>query len=229
VKNFYQDDTSILPCDLADIKETQLLGEYATQYQKSMQRDSLDKSFYPTVLCLANQQEITCRMRKILVDWLVEVHIKFKLLPETLFITVNLIDRYCEKNQVLRKNYQLVGVTCMLISAKYEEIYPPYVKDFVYITDQAYTKEQILQQEAQILMSLDYKLTFPTCLRFLERYSKISECDSKVFHMSRYMLELSLIEVSMNKWSPSLLACSAIFVSKKILEIARPWSAFLAV
>ena len=110
MENFYtcstaNDSAEILPCDKADIKETQLLGEYALSYQKSMQRDSLDKSFYPTDKCLATQQEITCRMRKILVDWLVEVHIKFKLLPETLFITVNLIDRYCEKNQVQRKNY----------------------------------------------------------------------------------------------------------------------------
>ncbi len=80
-------------------------------------------------------------MRKVLLDWLVEVHANFKLLPETLFITVNLIDRYSALCQIERKNYQLLGVTCMLIAAKYEEIYPPYIKDFVYITDQAYTKE----------------------------------------------------------------------------------------
>jgi G2/mitotic-specific cyclin-B, other len=79
-------------------------------------------------------------MRAILVDWIIEVHLKFKLLPETLFITVSLIDRYLEKIQIKRNNLQLVGVTAMLIATKYEEIYAPEVRDFVYITDNAYTK-----------------------------------------------------------------------------------------
>ena len=79
-------------------------------------------------------------MRKVLVDWLVEVHIKFKLLPETLFLTVNFIDRYTEKNDIPRKDYQLIGVTCMMIAAKYEEIYPPSISNFAYITDNAYSR-----------------------------------------------------------------------------------------
>ena len=80
-------------------------------------------------------------MRAILVDWIIEVHLKFKLLPETLFITVSLIDRYLEQIQIKRTNLQLVGVTAMLIASKYEEIYAPEVRDFVYITDNAYTKD----------------------------------------------------------------------------------------
>jgi len=70
-----------------------------------------------------------------LVEWLIEVHLKFKLLPETLFLTINLIDRYCMVKQVLRNEYQLLGVTAMLIASKYEEIYPPEIRDFVHITD----------------------------------------------------------------------------------------------
>jgi G2/mitotic-specific cyclin-B, other len=140
-----------------------------------MQREDLESKphMYPSGNCLASQTEITERMRKVLIDWLVEVHVQFKLLPETLFIAVNLIDRFCEKNQVKRKNYQLVGVTCMLIAAKYEEIYPPYVKEFIYITDLAYTKEQILETEVQVLDCLGFNMTWPTPLRFLERYSKL--------------------------------------------------------
>jgi len=77
------------------------------------------------------QNDINEKMRSILVDWLVEVHVKFKLLPETLFLTINLIDRYLESKKVLRQKLQLVGVTAMLIASKYEEIYAPEVKDFV--------------------------------------------------------------------------------------------------
>lgn len=84
------------------------------------------------------QQDINEKMRSILIDWLVEVHLKFKLLPETLFLTVNIIDRYLAKEQVVRSKLQLVGVTSMLIASKYEEIYAPEVRDFEYITDKAY-------------------------------------------------------------------------------------------
>ena len=94
------------------------------------------------------QTDINEKMRAILVDWLIEVHYKFKLLPETLFLTVNLIDRYLERNDVVRTKLQLVGVGAMLIASKYEEIYAPEVRDFVYITDKAYTKEEILIMES---------------------------------------------------------------------------------
>jgi cyclin B len=91
-----------------------------------------------------NQNDINEKMRAILVDWLVDVHAKFKLLAETLYITVNLIDRYLERNKVFRKYLQLVGITSLFIACKYEEIYAPDLKDFVYICDNAYTKEEIL-------------------------------------------------------------------------------------
>lgn len=97
-------------------------------------------------------------MRAILVDWLVDVHLKFKLLAETLFLTVNLIDRYLSVKQVQRSRLQLVGVSAMLITTKYEEIYPPTVKDFVYITDNAYTKDEVLEMECDILQTLDFDI-----------------------------------------------------------------------
>ena len=90
-------------------------------------------------------------MRSILIDWLVEVHLKFKLMPETLYLTVNLIDRYLAKRNVTRKRLQLVGVTAMLIASKYEEIWAPEVRDFVYISDKAYSREDILACEKTML------------------------------------------------------------------------------
>ena len=90
-------------------------------------------------------------MRAILVDWLVEVHLKFKLVPETLYLTVNLIDWFLEKEQVERSKLQLIGVTAMLIASKYEEIYAPEVKDLVYITDWAYSSEEIIETEIKML------------------------------------------------------------------------------
>ena len=89
------------------------------------------------------QPHINERMRSILVDWLVEVHLKFKLVPETLYLTINLIDRYLERQEVSRPKLQLVGVTSLLIASKYEEIYPPELRDLVYICDRAYTRSEV--------------------------------------------------------------------------------------
>ena len=97
-------------------------------------------------------------MRSILIDWLIEVHLKFKLVPESLYLTVNLIDRFLEREPCNRQRLQLVGVTAMLIACKYEEIYPPIVKDFVFITDNAYTKEEILKMEKKMLTTLDFDI-----------------------------------------------------------------------
>jgi cyclin B len=103
---------------------------------------------------MSSQKEITASMRSILIDWLVDVHHKFKLLQETLFLTVNLIDRYLTSHQVLRSKLQLVGVAAMFIASKYEEIYAPELKDFVYVCDKAYAKEEILDMESKILLSV---------------------------------------------------------------------------
>lgn len=133
---------------------------------KSFDGDDSQNS-YPSHHCLALQQEINAKMRRTLIDWLVDVHLKYKLLPETLFICVNLIDRFSSKSLIKRKDYQLVGVTCMLIAAKYEEIYPPYVDNFVYITDHAYRREQIIEKEREILEELEFDVTFVTAFRLL--------------------------------------------------------------
>lgn len=169
-------------------------------------------------------------MRRVLVDWLTDVHMKFKLVPETLFITINMIDRYAELKQIKRKNYQLIGITCMMVASKYEDIYPPFIKDFIYVTDQAYSKEQVIDMEVSILETLGFDLTFTTSLRFLERYIILAECDSRIMAMSKYILELSLVEVRLNKWNQSLIASAAIFVSKKIMVVqeGRPWTAFMS-
>ena len=79
--------------------------------------------------------------------WLVEVHLKFKLLPETLYITISVIDRYLEHQVVPRRDYQLLGVTAMMVASKYEERYPPNIHDFIHITDYTYEKNEMVDLE----------------------------------------------------------------------------------
>ena len=123
---------------------------------------STESALQPSPTFMSTQTEITETMRGILIDWLVEVHVKFKLLPETIYLTTNLIDRYLTHAKVNRNKLQLVGVASMLIATKYEEIYAPEVRDFVYITDNAYTADEILEMEYRILKALDFDVTTPS-------------------------------------------------------------------
>jgi hypothetical protein len=105
---------------------------------------------------MSSQGDINEKMRAILIDWLIEVHHKFELMDETLFLTVNIVDRFLEKQVVPRKKLQLVGVTAMLLACKYEEVAVPVVEDLVLISDRAYTKGQILEM---VFRSIQYALT----------------------------------------------------------------------
>ena len=123
---------------------------------------------------LGDQTEILPKMRAVLIDWLIGVHLQFHLLQETLYTTVAILDRYLQYDvkKISRSKLQLVGVASMLIAAKYEEIYAPEVKDFVYITDRAYTERDILKMEIRILAVLNFNLGRPLPLHFLRRASK---------------------------------------------------------
>ena len=141
---------------------------------------------------MSKQNDINEKMRMILIDWLIEVHLKFKLLPETLFLTINFIDRYLQNNQTPRDKLQLIAVSSLLIACKYEEIYPPEISSFVYITDNAYTKEEILNYEIKILGDLEYDITYPTSLRFLEiLLIKLNLSKDNIFiNKMMYLIEL---------------------------------------
>lgn len=135
-----------------------------TDYVQDMYQHFRGKETMTSVrpLYMENQPHINERMRSILVDWLVEVHLKFKLVPETLYLTINLIDRYLERQEVSRPKLQLVGVTSLLIASKYEEIYPPELRDLVYICDRAYTRSEVRYHDSlpPSLLSAELALTF---------------------------------------------------------------------
>lgn len=106
----------------------------------------------------------------------------------------------------------------MLIASKYEEIYAPIVKDFVYITDNAYSKEEILAMEMKMLTVLDFDIQTVSPLRFLDRYIKIVGSDQFILNMSKYLLELALVQYRMNVYSPSEVAASAMYLSMKMIK-----------
>lgn len=119
---------------------------------------------------------------------------------------------------VPKRKYQLLGVTCMLIAGKYEEIYPPQIQDYVEITNRAYTKRDVQEMERLVLDTLQFELTMTSTFRFLERYARLSQISPELFSLAHYAIELSLIEVTMNQHMPDTLACAAIYLSRKLMN-----------
>ncbi|KAK3162228.1 hypothetical protein QOZ80_1BG0087110 [Eleusine coracana subsp. coracana] len=174
------------------------------------------------------QVEINSKMRAILADWIIEVHHKFELMPETLYLTMYIIDQYLSLQPVLRRELQLVGVSAMLIACKYEEIWAPEVNDFILISDSAYSREQILAMEKGILNRLEWNLTVPTPYVFLVRFLKAASSDIKkdkeMENMMFFFAELSLMQYGMVTSLPSMIAASAVYAARLTLKRTPLWT-----
>ncbi|XP_076227714.1 cyclin A isoform X2 [Nomia melanderi] len=168
---------------------------------------------------MKKQPDITYSMRSILVDWLVEVAEEYRLQTETLYLAVSYIDRFLSYMSVVRTKLQLVGTAAMFIAAKYEEIYPPDITEFVYITDDTYTKKQVLRMEHLILRVLSFDLTVPTPLTFLMEYCISSNLSEKIKFLAMYLCELSMLEGDPYlQFLPSHLAASALALARHTLQ-----------
>ncbi|KAB2629408.1 cyclin-A2-2-like [Pyrus ussuriensis x Pyrus communis] len=176
------------------------------------------------------QQDITPSMRGILIDWLVEVSEEYKLVPDTLYLTVNLIDRFLSQNYIEKQRLQLLGVTCMLIASKYEEICAPQVEEFCIITDNTYSREEVLKMESQVLNFMHFQLSVPTIKTFLRRFIHAAQASYKVpcvelELLANYLAELALVEYGFLKFLPSLIAASAVFLARWTLNQSdHPWN-----
>ncbi|RDX75868.1 hypothetical protein CR513_44205, partial [Mucuna pruriens] len=191
------------------------------QYYKDTEEDGCVHDY------MSSQPDINAKMRSILVDWLIEVHRKFELMPETLYLTLNIVDRFLSKKAVPRRELQLVGLSSMLLASKYEEIWAPEVNDFVCISDNAYVSEQVLMMEKTILRKLEWYLTVPTPYVFLVRYIKAStpSDDKEMENMVFFLAELGMMHYpTVILYCPSLIAASAVFAARCTLERSPLWT-----
>lgn len=166
--------------------------EYADSIYQHLRATEL--AHFPDPLYMDTVQgDLTHAMRSILVDWLVEVAEEYKLAPQSLFLAVSYLDRFLSRQQIDRSRLQLVGVTALLLAAKYWEIYPPAIDEFVYISDHTYTKAEVLAMENSLLTALHFKLTTPTSWEFSRRFCKAANADKQTEH---------LVDVSHNNNTP---------------------------
>jgi len=196
------------------------------KYLKDSEEKNLPKWNY-----MAKQNDITHSMRSILVDWLVEVAEEYKLQTETLHLAVNYIDRFLSYMAVQRSKLQLVGAACMFIAAKYEEIYPPDVAEFVYITDDTYTKRQVLRMEHLVLKVLEFNLSVPTSYLFLNKLCEMERLEEstkeRVAALSAYLAELAQVDgENFLKYKPSLIAAASVALARHTLNV-EAWSSIM--
>jgi len=216
--------------DTADIDNVENYAvEYVNDIYEYFREKEASPRCRPSTSYMADMQpEINEGMRGILVDWLVEVAEEYRLVPDTLYLSVAYIDRYLSQSHVRRSRLQLVGVTCMLLAAKYEEIYAPEVREFCYITDNTYTANQVLECERKVLDTLNFELTQPTAKSFLRRFIRAAEAHTRcvrTHYLADYLCELTLLDYNFLTFLPSQVAASVVYLANYTMRPhINPWS-----
>ncbi|KAK5842104.1 hypothetical protein PVK06_004433 [Gossypium arboreum] len=215
-------ENSIIDIDCSDSKDPLAVVEYVDEIYAYYKKTEVSSCVSPNYM--DRQFDINEKMRAILIDWLIEVHYKFDLMEETLFLTINLIDRFLERCTVIRKKLQLVGMTAMLLACKYEEVSVPIVEDFVLISDKAYTRKDVLDMEKLMVNTLQFHMSVPTPYVFMRRFLKAAQSEKKLEFLSFFLIELSMVEYEMLKFQPSLLAAAAIYTAQCSLFRFKNWT-----
>ncbi|KAI9824992.1 MAG: hypothetical protein M1819_000621 [Sarea resinae] len=196
--------------------DTSMVAEYGEEIFEYMKE--LEMKMLPNPHYMDNQAEIQWSMRSVLMDWLVQVHHRFTLLPETLFLCVNYIDRFLTRKVVSLGKLQLAGATAILIAAKYEEITCPSIQEIVYMVDGGYQAEEILKAERFMLSMLQFELGWPGPMSFLRRISKADDYDLETRTLAKYFLEITIMDERFVGSPPSFLAAGAHCLARIMLK-----------
>ncbi|GAA6014757.1 hypothetical protein JCM11491_001968 [Sporobolomyces phaffii] len=210
--------------DAGDEEDPLMVSTYVVEVYEYLRE--LELTTMPEPEYMSNQNEVTWKMRGILVDWLVEIHTKFRLLPETIFLAVNIIDRFLSTRVVSLVKFQLVGVTALFIAAKYEEVVCPSVSNFLYMTDGGYSDDEILKAERYVLGIIGFNLSYPNPINFLRRISKADGYDIQSRTWAKYLMEISIVDHRFMATPPSLIAAAAAWLARRALDRGE-WDANL--
>ncbi|XP_077216420.1 cyclin-A3-1-like [Tasmannia lanceolata] len=215
----------------ANADDPQMCAPYASEIFEYLHSMEMEQKRRPLPNFMeAVQTDVTANMRAILVDWLVEVAEEFKLVTDTLYLTISYLDRFLSSHDLNRAKLQLLGVSCMLIASKYEEISPPHVEKFCDMTENTCTKEEVVKMETDVLKHLNFEMGNPNVKTFLRRFTRAAQDNSKAPNLQleflgNYLAELSLIDYGCVRFLPSMVAASVIFVSRfTIHPKIHPWS-----
>ncbi|KAM3357943.1 hypothetical protein P3S68_020874 [Capsicum galapagoense] len=145
-------------------------------------------------------------------------------MEETLYLTMNLIDKFLTVQSVIRKKLQLIGITTLLLACKYEKVFVPVVEDLILISDRAYARKEVLEMEKLMVNALQFNMTIPITYVFIWWFLKASQTDKKVELVSFFLIELCLVEYEMLRFPLSMLAVVAVFTAQCTLGMSREWN-----
>ncbi|ESW99474.1 hypothetical protein KL918_001593 [Ogataea parapolymorpha] len=163
------------------------------------------------------QNELTWEHRATLMNWLVQLHARFNLLPETLFLTVNIIDRFLSVKTISLSRFQLCGAVALFIAAKYEEINVPTIKQMIYMVGDQFTIPEFLRAEKFMVEVLKFEFGWPGPMSFLRRGSKADDYDNEVRTLAKYFIEVTIMDPRFVASAPSWLAAGAQFLARRML------------
>ena len=202
--------------DTEDLDDPLMAAEYANDifdYMRDLEVNSIPNPEY-----MSHQDDLEWKTRGILIDWLIEVHTRFHLLPETLFLAINIIDRFLSEKVVQLDRLQLVGITAMFIAAKYEEVLSPHVANFRHVADDGFSEAEILSAERFVLSTLNYDLSYPNPMNFLRRISKADDYHIQTRTIGKYLLEISLLDHRFMAYRPSHVSAAAMYLARLMFD-----------
>ncbi|KAK6538719.1 hypothetical protein TWF694_010294 [Orbilia ellipsospora] len=207
---------------MADEMSRATADEYQEDVLDHMER--MEAETLPDVDSIDIQTEIQWFMRPYLLDFLIEAHIAFQLLPETLFLTVNLLDRYCSKRVVFKRHYQLVGCAAMLIAAKYgdKKDRVPTIRELQSMCCGLYEEDMFVQMERHVLQTLNWIIGHPTVDNFLQIILSEVSYDPEVENMALYLSEIAMFHKDFVSTLPSVMARSSLALARHILGRTPP-------
>lgn len=178
----------------------------------------------PDVASIDIQTEIQWFMRPYLLDFLIEAHAAFGLLPETLFLAINLLDRYCSRRIVYKRHYQLVGCASLLIAAKYGDRKDrvPTIRELKTMCCHLYEEEMFTQMEWHVLQTLEWAIGHPTIDGFLQLATEALPKDVEVENMARYIAEIAMFHKEFVSKRPSDMARSALALARYVFNRPQP-------
>ena len=199
-----------------------LLDDYGEDIFKNIKKDDYSSK---DLFRLQDKKFINEKNRGIIFQWLVKNNHKWKLNDDTIFMAMNILDRYISKYKVENSEFQLVAISSYLIASKYEDIYPPYIDELSQICNFIYTNDDIIRKEYEILSGLNFDILYNSSYKFLTFLHSIADKENmQLFYLAQFILELSLENIEILEYSQSKRACAALFLAKKIMQINRSWN-----
>ena len=194
---------------------------YLIKNEKLNVCDYSDKDLFK----LQDKKYFNEKNRSIIFHWLVKNNNKWKLRDDTIFMAMNIMDRYVSKFKSKNSEFQLIAISSYFIASKYEDIYPPYLDELCQICNYIYSNEDIIKKEYEILVGLNFDILYNSSYKYLTFLHSIADKDNlKLLYLAQFMLELSLENIDILEYSQCLRALSALILAKKMLRITKSWN-----